>query len=80
MQRLGYCLIEKIRNVSYKDWQRFFFLELNISSVSHLTNFTQRKRKMYDANDLLALSLVSIIDYIYSLGKQNYCKYSKTTA
>ena len=34
-----------------------------------LTNLAQRKRKTYDANDLLALSLVSIINYIYSLGK-----------
>ena len=24
MQRLGYCLMKKIRNVLYKDWQGFF--------------------------------------------------------
>ena len=40
-QHLGYCLMEKIWNFSYKNWQRFFF--------------TQRKRKTYDANDLLVL-------------------------
>ena len=43
-----------------------------------LTDFTQRKRKTY-ANDLLALSLVSIIVYIYSLGKKFYRTYLKTT-
>ena len=37
-----------------------------------LTNFTQRKRKTYDANDSLVLSLVNIIAYIYSLGKKFY--------
>ena len=37
---------------------------------STLTNFTQRKRKTYDANDLSAFSLVIIIFYIYSLGKK----------
>ena len=36
-QRLGLRLMEKIRNVSYKDWQRFF--ERNIPSVSHLKKF-----------------------------------------
>ena len=41
---------------------------------------TQRKRKTYDANDLLALSLVRIIIYIYSLGKQFCFTYLKTTA
>ena len=44
-----------------------------------LTNFTQRMRKTYDANDLLALSLASIIVYICSYGEKIYCTYSKTT-
>ena len=34
-----------------------------------LTNFIQRKRKTYDASDLLALSLVSVIVFIHFLGK-----------
>ena len=46
---------------------------------SALTNFTQKKRKTYDANDLLALYLVSTIVYIYSLGNEFYCTYLKTT-
>ena len=51
----------KIIKVSYKDWQRCIF-ERNIYSVFHLkTNFTQRN----DANDLLTLSLVSIIIYFF---------------
>ena len=29
--------------------------------------------------DLLALSLISIINYIYSLGKKFHCTYFKTT-
>ena len=45
-----------------------------------LTNFIQRKRKSYDANNLIALSLVNIIVYIYSIGKRFYCTYLKTTA
>ena len=44
-----------------------------------ITNFTQRKRKTYDVNDLLTLSLVSIIAYIYSLGRKIYCTCLKTT-
>ena len=43
-----------------------------------LTNFTERKRKFYDVNDPLALLLLSIIAYIYSLGKKFYCTYLKT--
>ena len=66
-QRLGYYLMEKIRNVLYEDWQRFlkeaFLVNLR------LTEFTQRKRKMYDLNDLSALSLFSIIIYIILLEK-----------
>ena len=42
------------------------------------TNSFQRKRKTYDANDLLALSIVSIIVCIYSLGKKFYCTNFKT--
>ena len=33
------------------------------------TNFTGRKGKSHDANDLLELSRVSILVYIYALGK-----------
>ena len=65
--------MKKIRNFSYKDWQHFFF-KRKISSISHLT---QGKRKTYVANDLLALSLVNIIVYIYFLGKKFYCTYLK---
>ena len=36
-----------------------------------LTNFTQRKKKAYDASDLSPLSLISIIVYIYSLEKKS---------
>ena len=39
----------------------------------------QWKRETYDATNLLALSLVIIIAYIYSLGKMFYCTYLKTT-
>ena len=71
-QRLGYCLMEKKRNGSYKDWQRFFSKETFVVYPT-LTNFTQRKREMYDPNYLLALSLIIIIVRIYSHGKKfNY--------
>ena len=53
--------MEKIRNVSRKDWQRFFPKETFLVYPT-LTNFTQRKRKTYDANDLLGHSLASIIE------------------
>ena len=56
MQRLGYCLMEKM--------QGFY---------PTLTKFSQRRRKTYDANVLLTLSLVSMIVFIYSLGKNLYC-------
>ena len=56
------------------------FFERNISSISHFNELAQRKRKMYDANDLLALSLVRIIVCIYFLGKKFYCTYFKTAA
>ena len=39
----------------------------------------QWKGKAYDANNLLALSLVIIIAYNYSLGEMFYCTYLKTT-
>ena len=42
------------------------------------TNFTERKRKSHDANDLLELSRVSILVYIYSLGKKFYFTHLKT--
>ena len=42
-----------------------FAFERNIFNVSYLKS---KKRETYDANDLLALSLISIIVYIYSLG------------
>ena len=71
-QRLSYCLMEKIQNVSYKDWQRLFERKNNT-----LTTFTQIKRKTNDA--MIAFSVVSIIVPIYSLGKRFYCVYSKTT-
>ena len=45
---------------------------------STLSNFTLRKRKPYDTNDLSLLSLVSIIAYIYSFGKKFHCAYLKT--
>ena len=44
-----------------------------------LTNFTQRKRKTFDGNDLLTLSVINIIVYIYSLRKKFYCTYLKIT-
>ena len=71
-QRLSYCLMEKIQNVSYKDWQRLFERKNNT-----LATFTQIKRKTNDA--MIAFSVVSIIVPIYSLGKRFYCAYSKTT-
>ena len=46
-----------------------FFAKETFLVYPTLTDFTQRKRNKYDANDLLALSLVSIIVYIYYLGK-----------
>ena len=43
-QRLRYCFNgKKIRNVSYKDLQCFFFL--NTSSVSHLNKFYFKERE-----------------------------------
>ena len=61
MQRLSYCLMKKIQNFSYKDWP-LFLLSSKKTYLVYLTstNFTQRNRKIYDANDL-ALSLVSIM-------------------
>ena len=72
--------MEKMRNFSYKDWQRFFFSKETFVVYPTLTNFTQRNRKTYDANDLLALLPASIIGYIYSPGRKFYCTYLKTTA
>ena len=58
----------------------FFFTKETFLVYPTLTNFTQRKRNKYDANDLLALSLVSIIVYMYFLGKKFNVTYLKTTA
>ena len=46
--------MEKVRNLSYKGWQRFFF-----SKETFLVYPTQKNRKTYNALDLLALSRVS---------------------
>ena len=54
--------MEKIRNASYKDGT--FFSKEKFLVYRILTTFTQRKRKTY-ANDLSALSHVSIIVYFY---------------
>ena len=53
MQRLGYCLMEKIRNVLYKDWQGFFF--------ENKKNFSSHLNKFYSGrNDFSPLS----VDYL----------------
>ena len=46
-----------------------------------LTSLAQCKSKTFenDAIDLLGLSLVSVVVYIYCLGKKFYCTYLKTT-
>ena len=54
-----------------------FFSKETFPVYLTLTNITQ-KRKTYDANDLLALSLGSIIVCIYFLGKTFYCIYLET--
>ena len=61
-----------------KDWQ-CFFLEKTFLVYPILTNFTQRKRKTYGANDLLVLSIISIIVYLFSW-KKYYFTHLKTTA
>ena len=53
----------KVRNVLYTDWQHFFLKE-TLLVYPTLTNFIQRKRKMYDTNDLLALSLLRLHFFI----------------
>ena len=69
--------MQKIRNVSYKDWQRFF-------RKNYFSRIPPQqillKEKTYDLNDLLALSLMSVMVYINFLGKKFYCTYLKTTA
>ena len=56
-----------------------FFSKRNISGLSNLNELTQKKkRKTYDAIDLLAFSLVSITHCVYSLGKSiivHICKH-----
>ena len=71
--------MEKIRNVSYKDWPLVFAKETFLVYPT-LINVTQRKRNTYGDNDLLALSIVSIMVYIYSPRKKIYGTYLKTTA
>ena len=44
-----------------------------------LTSFPNRKRKKYDASDLLAPSLASIKVYIYYIGKKFCYTYLTTT-
>ena len=44
-----------------------------------LTRFPNRKRKKYDASDLLAPSLASIKVYIYYIGKKFCYTYLTTT-
>ena len=51
--------MEKIENISYKDWQCLFSKE-TLLVYSNFTNFAQTNRKIYDAN----------IIYTYSLGKK----------
>ena len=75
--------MEKIPSVSkdykvYKDWQSFFSKETFLVYLT-LASFTNRKRKKYDASDLLAPSLASIIVYNYYLGKKFYYTYLTTT-
>ena len=53
-----------------------FFQKKIVDSVSHF-KFYLKKEKTFDANDLLALSLVSTIFNVYSLGKKFYCTYLK---
>ena len=59
---MGYCLLmEKTQNTSYKDWQRLKVKEI---FLVYPTKFFSNKKKTYDSNDLLALSLVSAIAFI----------------
>ena len=44
-----------------------------------LASFINKKRKKYDASDLRAPSLASMIVYIYYLGKKFYYTYLTTT-
>ena len=78
MQRLGYCLMEKYETFRIKIGN--VFSKETFLVYPTLTNFTQKNRKTYDASYLLALSLVTTIVYIYSLGKKFYCPYLKTVA
>ena len=45
-----------------------------------VTEFSQRKRKTENVNDLLVLSLVCLMGHMYSLGKKFYSTYLKTKA
>ena len=57
----------------------FFFRKKDFQFIPPQQILLKKKRKTYYANDLLALSLVSIIAYIYSYGKNFYCTYLKAT-
>ena len=63
-----------------KKYERFLVkiahISFSLETFLVYPTVTQRKRKTYDANDLLALSLVSIIALIYFLEKtfqENKC-------
>ena len=77
MLYLGYCLIEKLQNILYKDWKHFFSKERFLLYPT-LTNLIQKMRKTCDANNVLAISLVNIIVYIYYLRKNIFCAYLNT--
>ena len=70
---------KKYRTFLVKDWQYFFFFQKKFLVYPILTNFTQRKRKTYGVNDLLVLSIISIIVYLFSW-KKYYFTHLKTTA
>ena len=58
----------KIGNVSYKDKQLFFEKKKRTFLVyPTFANFIQRKRKTYDAINLLVFSLCSVTVCIYCL-------------
>ena len=77
MLHLGYCLMEKLQNILYKDRKHFVSKERFLLYPT-LTNLTQKMRKTCDANNVLAISLVNIIVYIYYLRKNIFCAYLNT--
>ena len=53
--------------------EKYKTFRINISSVSYFKMFYPRKRKAYDTNDLLTLSLVSIIVGVWTIApKENF--------